>query len=107
MSSPRHQQRTPETEKASTIAPFAAVAAMGGLCCGLPLLASIGAAGAIAGIGIGSWFVVALAAVVVTIGLIRWRRTASTCPAPGTDIPDVGARDTVHTSTNHETQESS
>lgn len=72
-------------EKASAVAPFAAVAAMLGVCCGLPLLASVGALGVIAGIGLGSWLMVALAAAVVVIGLIRWRRTGNTCPAPGPD----------------------
>ncbi len=55
---------------------------MVGVCCGLPLLASAGVLGAVAGIGLGSWPVVALAAVVVVIGVVRWRRNSDSCPAP-------------------------
>ncbi len=54
-----------------------------GVCCGLPLLASVGVLGAVAGIGLGSWLVVALAAGVVAIGIVRWRGTGDSCPAPG------------------------
>ena len=54
-----------------------------GVCCGLPLLASVGVLGAVAGIGLGNWLVVALAGVVVAIGVVRWRRTGDSCPAPG------------------------
>jgi hypothetical protein len=72
-------------QQAPALAPFAAVAAMLGLCCGLPLLASVGVLGAIAGIGFESWLVVALAAGLVAVGVLRWRRTAHTRPAPGAD----------------------
>lgn len=68
---------------ASAVAPLAAGAAVFGVCCGLPLLASVGVLGAVAGIGLGSWLVVALAAAVAAIGLVRWHRTGDTCPAPG------------------------
>lgn len=54
-----------------------------GVRCGLPLLASAGVLSAVAGIGLGSWLVVALAAVVVAIGVVLWRRTGDGCPAPG------------------------
>lgn len=69
----------------STIAPLAAGASVLGICCGLPLLASAGVLGAIAGIGLGSWIIVALAAAVAVVGLARWRRTGDSCPAPRLD----------------------
>ena len=69
-------------QKTSAVAPLAAVAAMFGVCCGLPLLASVGVLGAVAGVGLGSWLVVALGAVVIAIGVARWRRTGDSCPAP-------------------------
>ena len=69
-------------QKTSAVAPLAAGAAMLGVCCGLPLLASVGVLGAVVGVGLGSWLVVALAAVVVAIGVARWRRTGTSCPAP-------------------------
>lgn len=67
----------------STIAPLAAGASVLGICCGFPLLASAGVVGAVAGIGLGSWLIVALAVVVVVVGLVRWRGTGDSCPAPG------------------------
>lgn len=72
-------------EPRSTIVPLAAGVSVLGVCCGLPLLASAGVLGAIAGIGFGSWLIVALAAAVGLVGLVRWRRTAASCPAPGLD----------------------
>lgn len=53
-----------------------------GVCCGLPLLASVGVLGTVAGLGLGSWLVVALAAVALAIGVVRWRRTGNSCRAP-------------------------
>ncbi|WP_395156559.1 hypothetical protein [Ilumatobacter sp.] len=73
-------------QKTSALAPFAAVAGLLGLCCGLPLLASVGVLGAVAGIGLGSWLVVAFAVAVVAVGVVRWRRTSDTCPAPEADV---------------------
>lgn len=51
-----------------------AIAAALGVCCAVPLLASIGLAGAAAGVGIGSWLLVAVAATVAGAGFVRWRR---------------------------------
>lgn len=69
----------------STIAPLAAGASVLGICCGLPLLASAGVLGAIAGIGFGSWLIVALAAAFAVVGFVRWHRTEDSCPAPRVD----------------------
>ena len=84
----------------STIAPLAAGASVLGICCGLPLLASAGVLGAVAGIGLGSWLIVALAVVVGVVGLVRWRRTRDSYPAPRLDdTPLAAVHDTVLSST--------
>lgn len=43
-----------------------------GLCCGLPVLLSLGFLGALAGISLGSWVLIALGLAIV--GLAVWRR---------------------------------
>lgn len=68
-----HSQDRPDRRTRHLWAPVAAGAAALGLCCGLPLLASLGAAGVIAGLGLGSWLAVGAAVVVVAIGVMRWR----------------------------------
>lgn len=65
------------------LVPVAAGAVAFGLCCGLPVLASFGAAGVIAGLGVGSWLAAAVASVVATIGVFRWRHQRE-CDAPPT-----------------------
>lgn len=69
----------------SVLAPVVAGAAALGLCCGLPLLASLGAAGVVAGLGVGSWVAVAAASIVATLGVLRWRRRRSYAVAVETD----------------------
>ncbi len=84
----------------STIAPLAAGASVLGICCGFPLLASAGVLGAIAGIGLGSWLIVALAVVVVVVGFVRWRRTRDPYPAPRADnTPLAAVHDTASSTT--------
>ena len=83
----------------STIAPLAAGASVLGICCGLPLLASAGVFGAVAGIGLGSWLIVALAVVVAVVGFVRWRRTRDSDPAPRLDAPSAAVHDTVLSTT--------
>ena len=52
--------------------------------------------GAVAGIGLGSWLIVALAVVVAVVGVLRWRRTEDSYPAPRVDEPSPAAvHDTV------------
>ncbi len=60
-------------ERESTGGLFALGAVGMGVCCGLPLLLSAGALGAVAGIGLGSWLVIAAGFVVAVAGWIRWR----------------------------------
>jgi hypothetical protein len=73
--------------RSSLAAPFGAVGAGVGVCCGFPLLASIGMTGAIAGVGIGSGQLVGVAGLVAVAGLARWRRSAPT------DTPNAGLYD--------------
>ena len=49
-----------------------AVLGVFGLCCGLPVLVSLGLLGALAGISLGSWVLIALALATLLFGL--WRR---------------------------------
>lgn len=84
-------------ERASTIGSVGGLVAVMGVCCGVPILASIGAIGAIAGIGLGSWVIIALAAVVVVIGAIRFHRTVASCELPTAEKPALGDRPTSGT----------
>jgi hypothetical protein len=64
--------------------PLAVGVAVIGVCCGLPMLGSIGAAGLIAGLGAGSWLAAAIASFAVFVGVRQWRRSRScrSCPVP-------------------------
>jgi hypothetical protein len=84
-------------ERASTIGSVGGLIAVMGLCCGFPILLSAGVIGAIAGIGLGSWIVIAIAAAVLVIGVIRWRRTGPSCDAPAGESPAPGDRPTSGT----------
>lgn len=67
----------------SSLFPLAAGATAFGLCCGLPLLGSLGVAGIITGLGVGSWIAVAVASFVAMISLLRWRRERVRHARPG------------------------
>ena len=73
--------------------PVAAGAAAFGVCCGLPLLGSLGAAGVIAGLEVGSWITVAPASFIAVIGVLRWHRQRVCHPGPG--IASAGLVSTV------------
>lgn len=59
-------------ERIATIGLIAAVAGAFGLCCGLPVLLSVGVVGAIAGWSLQSWALIGLA--LAAIGYARWAR---------------------------------
>lgn len=44
-----------------------------GLCCGLPVLLSAGVLTAVAGLGLGSWLILAIGAAIVIVALVRRR----------------------------------
>lgn len=75
----------PSTDRATAdrrlLVPLAAGIGALGMCCGLPVLASLGVTGLVAGVGAGSWLAVAVASFVVVIGVLRWRHQR-TCLAP-------------------------
>jgi hypothetical protein len=62
---------------------FAGVAAAG-VCCGLPILGSLGVAGVVVGAGTGSWLIAAAASITAVIGMVRWRRRRSCHSTTGT-----------------------
>jgi hypothetical protein len=62
---------------------FIGIFAVGlGVCCGIPLLFGVGAFGALAGFGLGSWTVVAIGSAAAAVGLWRWRRNTPACEVP-------------------------
>lgn len=87
-------------DRITTIGPIAAMAGVVGLCCGLPVLFSLGIAGAIAGWSLQSWALTGL--VLAAAGWARWARgrrrdrpthrpgptaPADTSPAQNADSP--------------------
>jgi predicted alpha/beta hydrolase len=72
-------------DRIATIGPSAAVAGAFGLCCGLPVLLSIGVVGSIAGWSLQSWALIGVGLVVAAVGWARWarsRRDDDTCRRP-------------------------
>jgi len=80
-------------DRIATIGPIAAVAGMFGLCCGLPVLLSIGLLGAIAGWSLQSWVLIGLGFLLAAVGWARWarRRRDRSChrPVPPTHVDAV------------------
>ncbi len=62
-------------DRIATIGPIAAVAGVLGICCGLPVLLSIGMVGAIAGWSLQSWALIGLGLAVAAVGWTRWARS--------------------------------
>lgn len=71
-------------DRVATVAPVAAVAGVLGLCCGLPLLASLGVLGAVAGVSVRSWVLIGLGLVLAVVGWALWARRRGT--NPGGDV---------------------
>ena len=86
-------------EQMVTLGPIAAVAGVLGVCCGLPLLLSIGVVGAIAGWSLQSWALIGLGIVMAGAGgtrFVRARRRGRTCERAGDpDRVDAVAHPTV------------
>ncbi|ANH39984.1 hypothetical protein I601_3578 [Nocardioides dokdonensis FR1436] len=73
-------------DRVATIGPIAAIAGALGLCCGLPVLLSLGVAGAIAGWSLQSWVLLGLGLVLAALGsarILRGRRDDQARPQPG------------------------
>ena len=91
-------------DRAATIAPIAAIAGVLGLCCGLPVLVSLGVLGAVAGLSLQSWVLIGLGLVLAVVGWARRagrrRRTDPRCGAGGPRAPqDPGPALTLDTFT--------
>lgn len=82
----------PVGERKSTAGLFGLLAAGLGVCCGIPLLLSAGALGAVAGIGLGSWLVIVASVVAAAVGMWRWRQNAQSCDVPASaEVTDFEA----------------
>ncbi|MGB3761664.1 MAG: hypothetical protein WA966_00470 [Ornithinimicrobium sp.] len=89
-------------ERVPSIAPIAAVAGALGLCCGLPVLLSLGVVGAIAGSSRQSWALIGLGLALAAVGwarLVRGRRQDESYQQPGAD-PSTAAATAQTTSGN-------
>lgn len=80
-------------DRITTIGPIAATADAIGLCCGLPVLLSLGIAGAIAGWSLQSWVLIGLGLALAAAGWARWVRGRRR------NRPSHSPRPTVHTDT--------
>lgn len=82
-------------DQMSVIGPIAALAGVLGVCCGLPVLLSLGALGAFAGASMQSWALVAVGFLLAVAGGIRWARQQSsagtTCDVPVTAVAERGS----------------
>jgi len=94
-------------DRIATLGPIAAAAGALGLCCGLPVLLSMGVVGAIAGWSLQSWALIGLGLAVAAVGWTRWarsRRDDDTCRRPvssthGDAAPDQTADSTTDATT--------
>ena len=71
-------------DRVGTVGPVAAVVSAVGICCGLPVLLSLGVLGAVAGVSLQSWALIGVGLVLVVLGWVtRVRR--GRCPASDID----------------------
>ncbi len=84
-------------DRVATIAPIAAVGGALGLCCGLPVLLSLGVLSAVAGVSVQSWALIGLGLVLAALGWARWvrrrRSTEPSCHVGGLRAPQDPAPD--------------
>lgn len=76
-------------DRIGTIGPIAAVAGALGLCCGLPVLLSLGVLGAVAGLSLQSWALIGLGLVLAVVGWARWANNRRG-PNPTCDLGSPG-----------------
>ena len=62
------------TSDATPVIAIAGVAGVLGLCCGLPVLLSLGVLGTLAGLSLQSWALIGVGLVVAVVGAARWMR---------------------------------
>jgi len=89
-------------DRTATLGPIAAAVGALGLCCGLPVLLSMGVVGAIAGWSLQSWALIGLGLAVAAVGWTRWarsRRDDDTCRRPVSSTHGDAAHDQTADST--------
>ncbi len=73
-------------DRVGAVGPVAAVVGAVGICCGLPVLLSLGVLGAVAGMSLQSWALIGVGVVLVVLGWVtrvrRWR-------CPGSDVNET------------------
>jgi len=75
-------------DRVAALAPFAAVGSALGLCCGLPVLFSLGVLGSVAGLSVSSWALIGLGLVLAALGWAWWvRRRQRTAPRRQVSAP--------------------
>jgi hypothetical protein len=88
---------SPVRERVPALVPFAAVGGVLGLCCGLPVLFSLGVLGAVAGLSVSSWALIGLGLVLGALGWARWvwrrRSTAARCRVSALRTPQDSTPD--------------
>lgn len=81
-------------ERAATYLPIAGLLGAFGVCCGLPLLLSLGLLGGIAGVSLKNWALVGVGVMVAGVALIRLvrrrvRRVTDSPPLPAHEAVDL------------------
>lgn len=71
-------------DRVIAVGPVAAVVGAVGLCCGLPVLLSLGVLGVVAGLSLQSWAVIGVGLVLVVLWRVTWARRRRS-PACGID----------------------
>lgn len=95
----RTDPRAPARRMGRPLLHLVAGAAAFGVCCGLPLLGSLGVVGAVVELGAGSRMAVVVASILLVIGARRWRRhrtchSSISTTSPGPVFPVAGS--TLH-----------
>jgi type IV secretory pathway TrbD component len=78
-------------DRVGAVEPVAAVVGAVGICCGLPVLLSLGVLGVVAGMSLQSWVLIGVGVVLVVLGWVtRVRRRR--CPARQTSTRPLATR---------------
>lgn len=73
-------------DRVGAVGPVAAVVGTFGICCGLPVLLSVGVLGAIAGMSVQSWALIGVGLVLVVLG---WATRARRRRCPTSDVDET------------------
>jgi len=86
-------------ERIATVGPIAAVAGALGLCCGLPVLFSLGVMGAITGLSVQNWALIGLGLGLAALGWVRILRRPRGRRRPDRSSDQPGVVDPVAAAT--------